>query len=250
LAEGLVGAEGFAVDASLIPADCNKSRSLRSEDWNPKELKDEASRAAREYLATLDDAAFGAASPSTPKFISPSDPAAQWTAERKGHAFFAYADNYLIDIDHGVIVDVEATRAIRQAEVDASRTMLERTEARFGLKPGYLVADTAYGSAKNLAFLVKQKQITPHIPVFDKSTRTDGTFSRADFTWEPDADRYILSRRQGVGSVPTHLRHAPHRRRRGRRAPLPRQQEGLRCLRTETAVLPERCRPQNPSARR
>jgi transposase len=38
LAEGLVGAEGFAVDASLIPADCNKSRSLRSEDWNPEEL--------------------------------------------------------------------------------------------------------------------------------------------------------------------------------------------------------------------
>jgi transposase len=84
LAEGLVGAEGFAVDASLISADCNKSRSLRSEHWNPEELKNEASRAAREYLATLDDAAFGAASPATPKFISPSDPAAQWTAERKG----------------------------------------------------------------------------------------------------------------------------------------------------------------------
>lgn len=190
LAEGLVGSEGFAVDASLISADCNKARSLRSEDWNPAELKDEACRAAREYLATLDDAAFGAASPATPKFISPSDPAAQWTAERKGHAFFAYADNYLIDTDHGVIVDVEATRAIRQAEVGASRTMLERTEERFGLKPGYLVADTAYGSAKNLAWLVKQKQITPHIPVFDKSNRTDGTFSRSDFTFDPEADRY------------------------------------------------------------
>ena len=68
--------------------------------------------------------------------------------------------------------------------------MLERTEERFGLKPGYLVADTAYGSAKNLAWLVKQKQITPHIPVFDKSTRTDGTFSRADFTFDPEANRY------------------------------------------------------------
>ena len=191
LAEGLVGAEGFAVDASLISADCNKRRSLRSEDWNPAELNEEACRAARESLATLDDAAFGAASPSTPKFISPSDPAAQWTAERKGHAFFAYADNYLIDTDHGVIVDVEATRAVRQAEVGASQTMLERTEERFGLKPGYLTADTAYGSAKNLAWLVKQKEITPHIPVFDKSTRTDGTFSRSDFTWDPDADRYI-----------------------------------------------------------
>ena len=150
LAEGLVGAEGFAVDASLIAADANKQRSVSSSDWDPGQIKDGACRAAREYLATLDDAAFGAASPVTPKFIAPSDPAAQWTGAHKGHAFFAYATNYLIDTDHGVIVDVEATRAIRQAEVGAARTMLERTEERFGLKPDYLVADTAYGSADNL----------------------------------------------------------------------------------------------------
>ena len=191
MAEGLVAAEGFAVDASLIAADANKQRSVPSRDWDPAEIKDGACRAAREYLATLDDAAFGAASPVTPKFIARSDPAAQWTGAHKGHAFFAYATNYLIDTDHGVIIDVEATRAIRQAEVGAARTMLERTEERFGLKPDYLVADTAYGSAENLAWLVKQKQITPHIPVFDKSARTDGTFSRSDFTFEPEADRYI-----------------------------------------------------------
>ena len=159
--------------------------------WLSYVLLDDACRAAREYLATLDDAAFGAASPVTPKFIARSDPAAQWTGAHKGHAFFAYATNYLIDTDHGVIVDVEATRAIRQAEVGASRTMVERTEERFGLKPGYLVADTAYGSADNLAWLVKQKRITPYIPVFDKSTRTDGTFSRSDFTFDPEADCYI-----------------------------------------------------------
>jgi Transposase DDE domain len=139
---------------------------------------------------TLDDAAFGAASPVPPKFISRSDPAAQWTGAHKGHAFFAYATNYLIDTDHGVIVDGEATRAIRQAEVGAARTMLERTEDRFGLKPDYLTADSAYGSAENLAWLVNQKKITPHIPVFDKSIRTDGTFSRADFTFDPERDRY------------------------------------------------------------
>jgi Transposase DDE domain len=81
-------------------------------------------------------------------------------------------------------------RAIRQAEVGAARTMLERTEDRFGLKPDYLAADSAYGSAESLAWLVKQKKITPHIPVFDKSTRTDGTFSRADFTFDPERDRY------------------------------------------------------------
>ena len=190
IAEGLVGADGFAVDASLIAADANKQRSVPSGEWKPEEVKDQACRAAREYLATLDDAAFGAASPVTPKFISRSDPAAQWTGAHKGHAFFAYATNYLIDTDHGVIVDVEATRAIRQAEVGAARTMLERTEDRFGLKPEYLAADSAYGSAENLAWLVKQKEITPHIPVFDKSTRTDGTFSRADFAFDPEADRY------------------------------------------------------------
>ena len=190
MAEGLVGADGFAVDASLIAADANKQRSVRSADWKPEEISDEACRAAREYLATLDDAAFGAASPVTPKFISRSDPAAQWTGAHKGHAFFAYSTNYLIDTDHGVIVDVEATRSIRQAEVGAAQTMLDRTEDRFGLKPGYLAADTAYGTAQNLAWLVKQKQITPHIPVFDHSARTDGTFSRADFTFDPEADRF------------------------------------------------------------
>src|ERR1700674_865502 len=143
MAEGLVGADGFAVDASLIAADANKQRSVPSDEWKPEEVKDKACRAVREYLATLDDAAFGAASPVTPKFISRSAPAAQWTGAQKGHAFFAYATNYLIDTDHGVIVDVEATRAIRQAEVGAARTMLERTEDRFGLKPDYLTADSA-----------------------------------------------------------------------------------------------------------
>ena len=62
--------------------------------------------------------------------------------------FFAYADNYLIDVKFGVIMDVEASRAIRQAEVGAGKTMIERTEERFDLKPKWLAADTAYGSAR------------------------------------------------------------------------------------------------------
>jgi transposase len=148
IAEGLVSADGFAVDASLIAADANKQRSVPSREWKSEEIKETATRATQEYLATLDNAAFGAASPVTPKFISRSDPAAQWTGAHKGHAFFAYANNYLIDTDHGVIVDVEATRAIRQAEVGAARTMLERTETRFGIKLAFLAADSAYGSAE------------------------------------------------------------------------------------------------------
>jgi len=188
---GLVGGESFAVDASLIQADANKQRSIPGVEWNRQPNPDTASRAVKEYVETLDEAAFGAASDVVPKFVSPSDPAAQWTGALKGHAFFAYADNYLIDIKHTVIVDVEASRAIRPAEVGAARTMIERTEERFGMKPGQLSGDTAYGAAPMLAWLVKEKAIEPHIPVFDKSARKDGTLSRADFTFDAGQNIYI-----------------------------------------------------------
>ena len=191
IAAGLVGGEGFAVDASLIVADANKQRSIRGKDWDKDRNPATASRAAKEYLTTLDDAAFGAASNVTPKFVSPSDPAAQWTGAMRGPAFFAYADNYLIDVKFGIIMDVEATRAIRQAEVGAAKTMIERTEERFDIKPERLAADTAYGSAANLNWLVNEKRIAPHIPVIDKSKRDDGTFSREDFTFDKARDLYI-----------------------------------------------------------
>ena len=190
IAAGLVGGEGFAVDASLIQADANKQRSIAGQDWRRDRDPARSSRAVKEYLATLDDTAWGAASDVVPKFVSPSDPAAQWTGAHKGPAFFAYSDNYLIDVKFGVIVDVEASRAIRQAEVGAARTMIERTEERFGLKPERLVGDTAYGAAPMLNWLVEEKQIAPHIPVFDKSRRDDGTFSRSDFRYDPTSDVY------------------------------------------------------------
>jgi len=187
---GLVGGEGFAVDASLIQADANRQRSIPGVEWKKQIDPAAASRAVKEYLATLNDAAFGAATEVQPKFVSPSDPAAQWTGALKGPAFFAYADNYLIDVQCGVIVDVEASRAVRQAEVGAARTMLERTEERFGLKPQRLAADSAYGSAPMLNWLIEEKQITPHIPVIDKSKREDGTFSRSDFRYDAERDVY------------------------------------------------------------
>src|SRR5205809_2063885 len=190
IAAGLVGGEGFAVDASLIVADANKQRSIPGSGWKKDRDPQEASRAVKEYLATLDDAAFGAASNVTPKFVSPSDPAAQWTGAMRGPAFFAYADNYLIDVKFGVIMDVEASRAIRQAEVGAAKTMIERTEERFGIKPTRLAADTAYGSGANLNWLVKDKKIAPHIPVIDKSKREDGTFSRDDFMFDKERNVY------------------------------------------------------------
>jgi len=190
IAADLVGGEGFAVDASLIQADANKQRSIPGSEWQKTCDPETASRAVKEYLVTLDDAAFGAASDVTPKFVSPSDPAAQWTGAMRGPAFFAYADNYLIDVKFGVIMDVKASRAIRQAEVGAGKTMVERTEARFNIKPKWLAADTAYGSGKNLNWLVKDKDIAPHIPVIDKSKREDGSLSREDFTFDKERNVY------------------------------------------------------------
>ena len=192
MSEGLVGGQGFAVDASLIVVDVQKQNSSNPEDWAARDVDPtDAPRAVREYLDVLDDEAFGAASEVKPKFTAHVDPASQWTAARKGPAFFAYSDNYLIDTDHGIIVDVEASRSVKTAEVGASRRMIDRTSECFGLKPNWVAADTAYGSEENLAWLALDRQILPFIPVFDKSKRQDGTWSRSDFTWDPDNDRYL-----------------------------------------------------------
>ena len=186
ITEGLVGGEGFAVDASMIKADANRQRSVPGSEGLPPEA---ASHAVREYLAVLDEAAFGGATPVTPKFISIADPASRWTGANGGLAFFAYCTNYLIDLKHAVIMDVEATTAVRQAEVTAQRRMLDRTQERFGLWPERLAADTGYGDAANLAWLVHERGIEPHIPVFEKS-RTDGSFGRTDFTYDHETDSY------------------------------------------------------------
>lgn len=130
MAEGLVGGEGFAVDASLIRADVSRQHTVDNHDDLPP---GNGSHPVREYLAVLDDAAFGAATPVVPKQLAVADPAARWTAASRGRAFFPYSTKYLIDLDHAVIVDVEATTAVRQAEVTAQRRMIERAHERFGL---------------------------------------------------------------------------------------------------------------------
>jgi len=186
--EGLVGGEAFAVDASLIRADANRQRGIESEKGLPP---DAAGRAIDEYLDVLDDAAFGAATDVTPKFISPSDPAARWTGAHGGQAFFGYSTNYLIDVDNAIIVDVEATTAIRQAEVLAAKCMIERSMERFDFYPAKLIGDSAYGSAEMLGWLVYEHGIEPHVTVFDKSAREDGTFSRNDFTYDHEGDVYF-----------------------------------------------------------
>jgi hypothetical protein len=137
--EGIVGGEAFAVDASIIVADAHRRRGVtKIEDLDPT-----SSRAVAEYLSVLDDAAFGGATPVEPKTISPTDPAARYTASANSLAGYAYSDNDLIDLKHAVIMDVEATTTIRQAEVDAAKAMLDRTAEQFDLPPSRLVADGA-----------------------------------------------------------------------------------------------------------
>lgn len=184
---GLVGGEGFAVDASLISADANRTEG----GPGPQGLDpNKTSRAIKEYIETLDDAAFGAASTAIPRFLSPSDPAARWTAAHHAPAIYAYSINYAVDVANAVIVDVEGSSAIRQAEIEAAKRMVDRVQDRFGIKPRKLIADTAYGAAKTLNWLVNEKGIEPHIPVFDKGERGEDRLSRSEFIYDSDADRY------------------------------------------------------------
>jgi len=197
MSEGLVGGEGFAVDASIIKADANRARSLipgEVKDWSQG---DGSSRAVREYLAALeeenpaeDDTSEAGPPNAAARTISLTDPAAQFTAAPGGPAFFAYSTNYLIDTQHGVILDVQATPAHRTAEVESTKVMVERVEERFDLSPERLIGDMAYGTAPMLAWMVEDKGIEPHVPVWDKTQRKDDSFSISDFQWNERAQEY------------------------------------------------------------
>jgi hypothetical protein len=187
MAARLVKGEGFAVDASVVAADANRQRGVPGSetiDWKNAAL---SSRAVREYLDALDEESLAQ---TLPKNISLTDPQGRWTAAPGGPAFYAYSTNYLIDTEHGAIMDVEATPAHRTAEVESTKTMIDRVEARFQLKPERLVGDMAYGTAPMLAWMVEDKGIEPHVPVWDKTQRSDETFSSSDFQWDEQANEY------------------------------------------------------------
>ena len=185
MTEGLVQGEGFATDASMIKADAQRQRSCSGDsaiDWGDPE---QASRPVREYLAAVEQA-----NPVLPTRISLTDPSATWTAAA-GPAIFAYSTNYLIDLKAGMIVDVEASAVNKIAEVEATKTMINRVEEKFAIKPQRLVGDTNYGVAAMLGWLVDEKKIAPHVPVWDKSEHHDGTFSRTDFIFDRENNRYV-----------------------------------------------------------
>jgi transposase len=189
MASGLVGGEGFAVDASVIEADASRFQRVEGAevDWTPEQR---AKRPVQEYLSALESENPPINPDQPPKAMSASDPAAAWTTRGRHKVMFAYSLNYLIDMENAVILDVEATPTRISKEVDAAEAMVERTEERFALKPDHLAGDVAYGTGEMLGWLVEHK-IDPHIPVWDKSERDDGTFMRADFSYDKERDIYI-----------------------------------------------------------
>jgi transposase len=204
IAAGLVGGEAFSVDASLIKADVNKQKRVPGDQPMNWPKAEQASRAVREYLTALDAArshdesgdgdgggsSSGNSRSKPPKEVSVTDPQATWVARPGVDPFFAYDANYLIDNKAGIILDAEGTRANRIVEIAVTQTMMDRVRRRFDLQPQRLAGDTAYGAVRLLKWLV-DRSITPHIPVWDKSTRPDGTFSRADFAFNQERNIYV-----------------------------------------------------------
>ncbi len=190
MAVGLVGGEGFAVDASVIEADASRYNRVEGSevDWTDKQ---KASRPVQAYLAARGTENAPLNPEQKPKALSPSDPAAAWTTRGRHKVQFAYSINHLIDLQDGVIVDVEATPTRISKEVDAAETMLDRVRERFDLEPDRMTADVAYGTGALLGSLV-ERDIDPHIPVWDQSEiAAAGKFTRTDFRFDKEKNVYV-----------------------------------------------------------
>ena len=190
MAAGLVGGEGFAVDASVIEADASRFKRIEGSeiDWSDEQR---ARRPIREYLAAFADGNGPTNPKREPKALSPTDPSAAWTSRGRHKVMFGYSLNYLMDMKQAVIVDVEATPTRISKEVDATEIMVERTQDRLELKPKRIAADVAYGTGEMIGWLVERK-IDPHIPVWDQSeVAADGKFARRDFVYDKTKDVYV-----------------------------------------------------------
>ena len=126
-----------------------------------------------------------------------------------------------------------STTAIHQAQVLAAKRMIERSMERFDLYPAKLIGDSAYGSADMLGWLVDEYGIEPHVTVFDKSARKDGTFSRDDFAYDQRRDIYSCPAGKTLAG------HNGHSRERQCDDALPSQQKRLHGICSQAQVLSE-----------
>ncbi len=189
---GFVGGQAAAVDGSTIAADASRERKDQPEamqkTWAAKE---EIARPVRDYLDQL--AAEAGEVPEgpqhkAPKYLSETDPQSAWSI-KDGPGRFSYETNYLIDTDHGIIMDVEATSARLSQEIVAAKKMLARTADRHAFRPDALAADKSYGTGPFLAWLLG-REIAPHIPVLDRQHQTDGKYDLGHFSYDPNRDSF------------------------------------------------------------
>ena len=192
---GLVEGQRFSVDGTIIAANASAQSRIPREEL-PEAAK--VSRTAEEYLLeieTQDDESDPDSPPGKPPSltdtdgkVSTSDPDAAW-ASKGGPIHLSYYDNYLIDNGSNIIVDVEATPARTSQEIVAARRMLERVVSTFGIAPTSLAGDRGYGTGPFLAWLI-DRNVTPYVPVLDRTHQTDGLYTRSDFVFEPEANAY------------------------------------------------------------
>lgn len=192
VAFGFVGGTDAAVDGSTIEADANRDRKGPPQEieklWSRKE---QVQRPVADYLAKLTDTDQSTPTgpkKKPPKYLSETDPEAAWSL-KDGPGRFSYETNYLIDSDHGIIMDVEATPARLSQEIVATKAMLERSAKRHDFQPDRISADGSYGTGPFLAWLLK-RNVTPHIPVLNRQHQTNGKYDISHFQYDATRDSF------------------------------------------------------------
>jgi hypothetical protein len=164
MAAGLVKAEGFAVDASVMEANASRYHGKAPDEWDWTDAQRQK-RAVAEDLAGLEaeaqdleskdnrggDGGSDGCRPQSQiasrKVISPSDPSSAWTVKANKRVQFGYGLNYLIDVEHAIIVDVEATLSRTYDEVASTKGMLAGVSRKSAPIEKPITASTRSGSS-------------------------------------------------------------------------------------------------------
>ncbi len=187
---GLADTSVVAVDGTHVTANASKDRTVPTDADLPRAGKD-ATRAVRDYLADLDEAAPDLAGTvrQAPTAISLTDPSSA-VSTKHGKRVFAYGLNAMIDTASGVVLDVEAAPARTADEPEAARRMVERTKQRHGRTPEILTADAAYGAGNFLTW-AEGHDIEPHIPMAERKEDKEERFPKKVFAYDEARDLYI-----------------------------------------------------------